>query len=233
MLAALLLLAPGGASAWPEKSASEHAPDRAHPSTPGIDDNCSLAYYDICSGWIWVWSGGGSVEENGVVFDLATDCGRTPGATCANTGFWWYWRYTAPGYGWTVTYRLYELDSSYCKTGAAVGVLANRDPVERWNHLEGLGATPGDFACIAGAIDNGTLPYLVTDNGVRNEAASCNPEPAEAHSVWYEGPGSGYCPQFPFYDESGPVNILMDADFSCSPTGTEETTWSSLKLLFR
>ena len=98
---------------------------RESPSRP-IDD-CSIVYYNICSGWVWLWGPAG-VNEIGVVFDLPADCGMEPGEEYTNTGFGWYWRYTIPGYYYTVDYNLWNLDDSWCKVGIAVGSLAGQDP---------------------------------------------------------------------------------------------------------
>ena len=80
--------------------------------TGGATGFCSIIYYNTCSNWFWLWGGWGVRHEVGVVFDLPSDCGQQPGEECVNTHFWWYWRYTHPGHGFTVTYRLYEVDAS-------------------------------------------------------------------------------------------------------------------------
>jgi len=204
--------------------------------TGGATGFCSIVYYNLCSGWLWVWSGWAPGDEAGVCFDLPTDCGKLPGETCANTGFWWYWRYTAPGYGFTVSYDLYDLDASCCKV-ANVGGLANQDPVERWNYYAGLGTVTTDNAGLVATFDVGTLPYLGTDNNPKNFGApvACpGYAPDGMHSFYFGGPATQYCPPLYLADGLGNVQILMDAGFDCQGgTATEDASWSGVKSLFR
>jgi hypothetical protein len=190
-------------------------------------------YYNICSAWIWVWGWGALGDEAGVVFDLPTACEKIPGELCANLEFWWYWRYTYPGYGYTVTYYLYPADSSLCKAGPRIGFLEGQDPVERWNHYDGLGATRNDMVALTASLDRGGGPYLATDNNVRNQQAGCAPVPTEVHSVYYGDYVTQYCPPQVWEDRLGPVNILMDATFSCGETSIEQASWGAIKKLFR
>jgi len=232
-LGVTLLAIPNVAGVEPIERIAERMADGVHPDMAGINEGCSIAYYNLCSGWIWLWAMGGYEDEAGVVFDLVADCGKAPGDLCTNIGFWWYWRYTAPGYCFTITYSLFEVDSEYCKVGSAIGILPNQDPVERWNYYPGLGSTVSDLVSITGSLDCGTLPMTVTDATARNDAAGCNPPPLIHHSVYYGGYETKYCPPHYFADDVGYVNILMDASFSCGTTSTERTSWTSIKSLFR
>ena len=142
---------------------------------------CTIIYYNYCSGWIWLWSpfrAGGERDyywQIGVVFDLPEDCGKEPDEECTNLQFWWYWRYTIPGYYFTLDYHLWELDDQWCKTGAAIGSILGDDPIERWNSYPGMGSTNADYVAIT-ASSFYCCPYWVTDAPARNANApgACN-----------------------------------------------------------
>ncbi|MFH1277736.1 MAG: hypothetical protein ABIK65_05105 [Candidatus Eisenbacteria bacterium] len=206
--------------------------------TGGATGVCSIVYYNYCSGWIWIYSGFAAGDEAGVAYDLPVDCGKLPGETCTNTHFWWYWRYTAPGYGFTVTYNLYNLDGQLCKILPSLGT-STSDPVERWNLEAGLGAVgsiTSDDAAIIATYNAGTLPYLATDNNGKNYQAplAC---PAYSvggmHGMYWGGALTQYCPPQYFGDGYGAVEILADAGFDCQPTSTEDASWTGVKSLFR
>jgi len=197
---------------------------------PGV---CTIKYYNLCSGWFWLWSAGVAGDEDGVVFDFPAECSTIPGEECVNTGFWWYWRYTHPGYGYTVTYRMYDVDGAFCKAGSPLGEFCGEDPVERWNHYSGLGASLGERVAITASWDVGAIPFLVTDAPAKNEQVECAEASPIAHSFWYGGPGYPLCPPSAFEDQAGPCNILMDATFSCEETAIEPASWGAIKTLFR
>ncbi len=238
-LSGVLLLLPGLWSATaadvPSERLAIHEGVHPHGSGGGATGICSIAYYNICSGWIWVYSAGVISDEIGVVFDLPNDCAKVPGESCTNTAFWWYWRYTLPAYGYTVTYNLYNVDSEYCKTGPSLGTLANQDPLEQWFCFPGLGTTTSDLVAITATWDRGTHPREATDNNVSNVNAGCAPASTTAHSFYFGNSETQYCPPIDaFNDALGPVQLLMDATFSCEePSSTEPASWGAVKSLFR
>jgi len=209
----------------------------------GGTGTCSVVYYNICSGWFWLWSpftdrDGRWMDQIGVVFDLPEDCGKAPGSECTHLGFWWYWRYTRPGYGYTLSYHLWNADDGNCKVGPAIGALYRQDPVERWNYYPGLGSTTSDYVTITATMDKGALPYWVTDNNHKNAAAPIRcagwPGPIEKHSfIFGEGYQGTICPTYYVGDQLGPVQFLMRASFSCPETSIEPASWGTIKSLFR
>ncbi|MBM3319651.1 MAG: hypothetical protein FJY73_03130 [Candidatus Eisenbacteria bacterium] len=230
-------------------SASADIPNRTRvPVLEGISlhdrgaasGTCSIVYYNLCSRWLWVWSGWEPGDEVGVVFDLPADCGALPNEVCTNTEFWWYWRYTTPGWGYTITFNLYRVDEEGCKVGASLATIPRYDP--SGTHYPGPLVFP-EVVNLTGRVaitamwDKGTLPYLATDNNAKNLAAPLlcpGYSPSPAHSFSCGGMGAPYCPPLPFEDAHGPVQILMEASFECRPViGTAESSWSAVKTLFR
>jgi hypothetical protein len=197
---------------------------------------CTVVYYNTCSGWIWIYSGFAAGDEIGIIYDLAADCG---GGACCHTGGFWYWRYTQPNYGFTVTYDLYDVDcNTGCRTSGSLGQFAGQDPVERWNAVPGLGCVSGQCAAIVATFDKGTLPYASTDQSVGGIGPACvganPPVIGSGNSVFYGNPGAtAYCPPQFFGDAAGPVDFLAVAFFDCGGIATEDASWSDVKGLFR
>ncbi|RPJ45392.1 MAG: hypothetical protein EHM19_05465 [Candidatus Latescibacterota bacterium] len=204
--------------------------------TGGATGFCSIVYYNLCSGWLWTYSGFAAGDEPGVAFDMPTDCGKLAGETCVNNVFWWYWRYTTPGWGYTITYKMYNLDAQLCKLGAPVGVLAAQDPTERWNTGSVPGVATTDWLALTATYDKGGLPRFATDN---NNASVAAPVACPGwvigplHTLYWGGTLTQYCPPQYFADGIGAVDALMDAGFTCSPTAVEDASWTGVKSLFR
>ena len=222
-------------------SVAEHNPGMtAHgQGGGGAAGSCSIIYYNFCSGWIWIWSGFVAGDEVGVNFDLPADCNKLAGEECCNTANWWYWRYTSPTYGFTVTYNLYNTDASGCLLGAPVGPSITLDPIERWNNSAGLGCVTSDVAALTATWDSGTLPYAATDNNASqlNTPAVCSLDPGTpgaGTSLQYVVAGTTvYCPPAAFADGVGYVDLMMDASFTCTATATEDASWGEIKSLFQ
>jgi hypothetical protein len=119
-----------------------------------------------------------------------------------------------------------------------MGTLAHRDPTERWNHYPGLGGpVAADRVAVIASWDRGGFPYAATDNNVNDlgDPTHCPgyvPHTAAHSYAWKYWPQT-YCPPSAFNDALGPVEIIMDASFTCEPVATEEESWSGVKKHFR
>ncbi len=204
-------------------------------SNGGATGFCSITYYNLCSGWLWIFSGWVPGDMAGVVFDLPGDCGKLPEEECSNTHFWWYWRYTFPARGYSLSYDLYEVDAQMCLT-TSVGSIAYQDPVERWNYYDGLGTVSSDNVALVAKWNGGTLPYMLTEHNTYNTAApvACPGfVPDVGRSYIWGNVNSVYCPPYHIAHDNY-VDVLMDAGFDCEEViGTEEASWGGIKSLFR
>ena len=93
LLVSLLIVAfttPALADADRNKQAIRETLEPSH-GGGGATGACSIMYYDLCSGWLWIWNGWELGDQVGVCFDLPNDCGKLPGEHCFLTHFWWYW----------------------------------------------------------------------------------------------------------------------------------------------
>jgi hypothetical protein len=242
LLVSFLIVAfaiPASADIVRDREAIQETLEPAH-GAGGATGACSIVYYNLCSRWLWIWSGWAQYDIAGVCFDLPADCDKLPGETCVFTHMWWYWRYTAPTYGFLVNHKVWEADSDCCKIDPPVWVLAGADPVEGWNFFEPTGdvCITTDYAVITGDWVLGTLPYYCTTNNNKNYQA---PGPCPGYTVapqhsWYYGTvTTQYCPPYDIFNDGwGPSNTLMDAGFICEVgIGSEEASWGEIKGLFR
>jgi len=187
----------------------------------------------MCSGWLYsLLPSAGYIF--GVIFDLPEVCNGVPGGPCENTSFSWRWYDTKPGYGFTVTYAMYEVDSLGCMVGDALGFLADQDPSEGWNTYPGFGNIGVDRVSITVRFNQAVHPWLLMDDPDSNEEVGCASPPDTTMSVNYGHIDYIDCP--PHFLQSPlqyPINIIMDANFSCETTSTEPTSWGAVKRLFR
>lgn len=232
LLPLLFLLALGSIAAadMPVPAQAIQEPIFGH-GTGGATGFCSLAYYDYCSGWIWLYYSGPGYW-NGVVYDLPEECGKPPGAPCYNTHFWWYWRYTMFNRQW-VNYQVYEVDSTNCLVGEPLLEVNHFSPLERWNYHSGFGSSTADKVGFIAQAYNYGAPMMASDHNVWNQSVGCGTIPTVYRSYRFIEDDLVLCPPVPFEDPLGPVNILMDAGFDCQTTGIEPASWGGVKNLFR
>ncbi|RPJ43891.1 MAG: hypothetical protein EHM19_07805 [Candidatus Latescibacterota bacterium] len=239
LLAALtLLLAAAAFADVPNRPRAALNEAIAPHATGGSRNYCSIIYYNLCSGWLWTYSGFAAGDEVGVSFDMPADCGMYPGEIVTNYSFWWYWRYTAPGWGYTITYRMYDLDAQLCKVGSPIYVIAGQDPTERWNYYPGFGMCWEPQVAITATYDKGGLPRFATDN---NDASYSAPNGCPGfvigpiHSHYWGGLATQYCPPQYFADNYGAVDCLMDALFDTYlwDSTKQPSSWTAVKSLFR
>ena len=78
-----------------------------------------LSYYNVCTGWAWVWSGWEPGDQFGMVLGPLYE-------TCDNRYFYFSSILAPdpapPGYGYTGTIALYNSNSSGCTVGAPLNI---------------------------------------------------------------------------------------------------------------
>ncbi len=198
--------------------------------------SCTLQYYNICTGWIWIWSGFAPSAQFGVSFTSCCTIGYTTGV-----GAVWSYFYTgAPsGYSFTGTIDVFDADASQCPTGAAIASQAFL-PVTGWNSTD-FGGIPVPDRTFAVAVTFGagaSNPAAVASDhpaGVGAEAPACGtcyPIDRANHSFDYGTTSAPLCPGSSFNDGVCDAQLLIDADVSCA-VSVEQNTWGAVKALYR
>ena len=192
---------------------------------------CSVIYYNICTGWIWVWSGWSGNDTMGVCFDACCD-----GSTL--TSNWWYWPDGQPaGYGFTGTIAVETVDAACCPTGLIAGQVFL--PVSGWNlYTWGGVGVPSQFA-IRGILGPGAPSpgSIATDHPALGPTGpqacgTCYPTTRANHSFYWGSTASPLCPGSTLNDGICDAQFLLDAQFTC-PVSVDETSWGAVKNLYR
>lgn len=197
---------------------------------------CSLVYYNTCTGWIWVWNGWAPNDRFGVAFDSCCPVGNqtSVGATFA------YFASGAPaGYGFTGALDVYDADAQGCPTGSSLAS-APLLPAAGWNTYDFLGTVVPDASFLimftngAGAANPMAIGTEHPAAGPTGAAAcgTCYPSNRTNHSFWWGVPASPYCPGQPMNDGVCDAQFLWDVSVGCA-VATEQTTWGSMKNLYR
>ncbi len=198
--------------------------------------SCTLQYYNICTGWIWIWSGFAPDARMGVSFTSCCPVGYTTGVGTV----WSYFYSGAPsGYAFTGTIDVFDADASQCPTGAAIASQAFL-PVSGWNSTD-FGGTPVPDRTFAVAITFGSgasnPAAVVTDHPAAVGAdppacGTCYPVERVNHSFDYGTTSAPLCPGSVFNDGVCDAQLLIDADVSCA-VSVEQNTWGAVKSLYR
>jgi len=202
----------------------------------GAASTVTLAYYNICTGWTWLWGGWSPGEQLGTCFD-ASGCN----SAVLNTA-WVISRSSAPsGYGFTGTI---SVESACDCTGATLAAQPFL-PVDGWNAYSWGTPVPSSFLLkVTWAAPTGftNASQLRTDFGVAGPTGpvacgTCYPTTRVPNSFYY-GVGGSACPGLGFYASGiGPVGagcgleLLMDVALKCV-VSVEDASWGQIKALY-
>ena len=192
--------------------------------------SCSVGYYNICTGYIWVWSGWAANSVMGTVYD--TCC--LPGQDSNVTSTFFYYRTGAPAsYGFTGTASLTDVDANDCPTAT----LASQPilPASGWNFLLWGTAVPARFAQVHVIADNLAFgsPVTVATDGAGGACGVCFPTTRTTNSYTWGTTGSPLCPGFAMNDGACNVEFLTNATLVCAGVSVEDESWGSIKNLYR
>lgn len=191
----------------------------------------TVAYYNYCTGWIWIWGGWSPGELTGECFDV-----------CPNGGLvsnWLRTRDAAPtGYGFTGTMSIRSADANCCPTG----IVASQPwlPGDGWNLYSWNVPVPQRFIVMlqwAAPPGMTALTRLGADHpapGPTGNAACgmCYPTTRVVHSYYYGFAGATLCPGSVINDGFCDIEWLIDVQMKC-PVGVEESSWSQIKNIYR
>jgi hypothetical protein len=188
---------------------------------------CSVQYYNICTGYIWVWSGwaDGSIVGNG--FD---NCCGPEGQL--DGSFFYYRTGGVPGYGFTGSAAVYAADGSDNPVGAAIASQAIL-PAAGWNFSTWGVNVPGRFLILHTVQDDLGLgtPVTIATDGAGGACGVCFPTTRTTNSYTY-GTETAMIPPSPFNDGACFVELLTAAQMTCT-VSVEDESWGSIKNLYR
>ena len=231
VLAASLVVASTGLAL--EKTAMRVTDDGRDGWAAGTQ-TCTVQYYNICTGWVWLWSPWGDGDRVGTAF---ADCGDQ----CALDSSFMFFRSAAPaGYGFTGTAAVYAVDANECPTGAPIASQALL-PVSNWNLVAWGGvAVPDNFIVSYEFAASQGLPNPMSI-GTGHPAAgptgpqacgACYPTTRVTHSFAWGTAASPVCPGSVFNDGVCNAELMFDAAMSCT-VSIEDQSWGAVKNLYR
>jgi hypothetical protein len=203
--------------------------------------SCQVAYYNLCTGWIWVWSGWDPEERFGVSF--APCCPGGFGQHELTRAFLFFQQGPPAGYGFTGTLDVWLADGQGCPSGGALRTSPFL-PTSSWNEVDFTGnpvnVFGGDFVVTytTGNPMVGDPTAAVTDHpaaGATGPAACglCYPTTRTARSFYYGSASAPLCPGSPFTDLSCDAELLWDVEVLCTTTAVEGRSWGRIKELYR
>lgn len=225
--------APAAQNRYPQFADEWHTFDR--PWTTGTE--CEVAYYNHCTGWVWIWSGAPDAgwwhigDRVGVVVESCDERSRL-------TTTWTYFYSAVPYfYGYTGV-AIHAVDASGCPSGAPLAEQV-RLPLSGWNLMTWDVEVPGRFAIVQelrSAFAN-IWTLLTTDHPAAGGAAppacgACYP-PSRTTRSWYWGTASApRCPGVPFFDGVCNAEFLVATNLEAT-VGVQPESWGSIKALYR
>lgn len=197
----------------------------------GAANTVTLAYYNNCTGWVWVWSGWSPGEEMGVCYDAS-------GCTNAVLNTTWALTFSpAPsGYGFTGTVSIE--DACDC-TGSTLAAQPFLPAASGWNAFAWGVPVPSNFLvkvtwAAASGFTNGT--GLASDhpfNGPTGPTScgTCFPTTRTSNSLYY-GIGGSACPGTTLSDGLCDIEFMMEAALKCA-VSVEDASWGQIKNLYQ
>lgn len=204
----------------------------------GSGATCTLAWYNVCTDYLWNWSDWGPTDRLGAVFEDSSSMTNTVQETRI---FIWH-AAAGPGWGYTGMLEIYEADENGCPTGLPVQSQFWH-PISGWNTHD-WSATVGPRWVVAMTFDTyqGMIPpHVATDHPAAGPTGpqpcgTCYPEDRPVHSFFYGTPESPLCPGSTFYDGVCNAELIWACRYvgaGCKPVSTTEQSWAKIKALFR
>jgi hypothetical protein len=199
---------------------------------PGNTDGTAANYrwYNVCSGYIWIFSIGVAEEGAGVLFGGPSQP-EVNGDNRVKRAIT-YWRNVVLGYNQTVdVYLDQDNEGDGCPDEGLASDL-NLDPGLRWNCSEMNVEIPCgiEHVIVRGQHNGGAAPTFATDGPFSQQ---CDPN-SPARSFYY-GINASAC--VPWCYPQGDANnflywLILDTSEPCI-TATVNTSWGKIKSLFR
>jgi hypothetical protein len=192
---------------------------------------CTVHYYNICTGWVWVWSGFADGETPGTVFD---NCCGNDGAL---TGSFQYFPTGAPpAYGFTGSAQVNTVTGTVPHNEALVWPPVAQIPYlpagAGWEYIAWGVSVPSRFAVsytIADANAYGTPVAMYSDGPFG--CGNCFPTNRTTNSYNF-GIGGTLVPGIALFDGACYVEWLSAVSLKC-PVAVEDESWGSIKNLYR
>jgi hypothetical protein len=229
VLAAMLLVATSGLALEktmvPMKPNVEHGWDAAA--------SCSVFYANTCTGWLSVWSPFAAGDKVGLILDPCCPNGQLITTQA------YFWTGSPGGYGFTGTIEL-SSNAGGCP-GVSYGTFAELPPAVGGPVINNWVGVPAGSAILTYEVANSIYPdplTIPTDSpgaGPTGPQACglCYPSTRQTHSFVFAAAGTPLCPGSTFADVCDAELLFWGGLFTGCPVSVEESSWGSVKNLYR
>jgi hypothetical protein len=232
-VALVVLLAAGPALGF-EKTPVRY--EASHSGEWSAAATCTIAYYNICTGWMWAWSRWGPRDIVGVCFDV---CGTNASCELQSQRFY-ATEGVCAGYYFIGSMNVYAADENSCPTGLPLATHTPLYPTTGWNFLDWAGTeVPARFVVAYEQVGPcvGSMLEFASDHPAAGPTGPqacglCYPTNRVVHSFYYGTLTSPLCPGSPYSDRVCDVEWLWEVQLTC-PSDVAPTTWGLLKSLYR
>ncbi len=239
----LLLLLATSASAL-ERSTAVF--DRAQADPWGASATCTVHYWNVCTGWLWVWSaepGDESPHPNWGHQDVLGQVYDSCHESCVLEATQVYaWSGAPSDYGHTGFVRISTADANGCPDVT----LAEQSYLPVSGATQFLWDLPVPDRIVMQVIlwaddpreadlNQSVWPTDRPAQGPTGPQALglCYPSTRETRSFYYGTLDSPFCPGSPFADDVGNAELLLwSAQFRC-PVSVDARSWGNVKALYR
>ncbi len=230
LIAILLLPAPVACLERVAQPLDDDAHERGDAWTGGCSTN--IAYYNVCNGWIWAWSGWEAGERIGVCYpvDWCGDYSRVFGS----------WHYAVAGnpsgYGYTGSMSLVVGNATHCPafTMDTQPIL----PAAGWNFLQWNAVPPPGPEGMLLLWTNGPVAGPVAWATEHPGGCDvCYPSSRVVNSYRFGTASDPACPGLLFQEPGAcAAELIWDVEGFFIPWGTvsvDPASWGSVKALYR
>ena len=195
--------------------------------------SCSIGYYNICTGYVWVWSDWADGSMLGTVYEGC--CNGSGGAI--SSSFFYYRTGVQGGWGFTGMASIQAVDANDCPTGVIGPESQPILPATGWNYLLWTGTpVPPRFAQVHTIADFQGFgsPVTIATDGAGGACGVCFPTTRTTSSYTWGTTASPLCPGFAMNDGTCNVEFLSNATLLCDgPDAVENRGWGEIKSLYR
>jgi hypothetical protein len=226
VLATAALLSPP-AQALQKTLARMREQDR--PGDWNVGATCAVAYYNICTGWVWVWDGFHHGDLFGTIFDSCCAAGSS-----VLTGSYQYFPTGAPpSYGFSGYARVHAVDDFDCLIEPPLASVKHCPSGAGWEFNAWEVPVPERFAIVYFVVDqNGYGTPVATYSDGPFGCGVCFPTTRTTNSHFFGLADSTLCPPSPLHDGQCYVEWLAAATLAC-PVAVEDGSWGEVKNLYR
>lgn len=188
---------------------------------------CTVQYFNVCNGWMWVWSDFHDEDIVGVAVDACCDAAHLESA-------WVFAEIATPTYAFTGVIEVFEADTNRCPTGPALGQNWFL-PQSGWNRYVFNCDVPHNFVILATlANDAGdyAIPMFLSSDAPSTDCGTCYPENRIPHTFLYGKASNPLCPGIQLGDASCGTEFMWYATLECS-VHVEGSTWGAIKNLYK